>query len=249
MALITCKECGHQVSDRAAICPKCGAPISAPPLPPAAPQAASAPTKRKTSGCAWAAAILIGAPVVLAVIGAFITTSKSPTPSVASAEPPPTKDAPVPQQLDEITKRLDDGQASMKTHYPSKAMINDASMDALQLTLIAASGETPEATSETKSNARRAHDILQRLEPYRRAVFASGLEEVFLKQGMSAKVTTAGVANKTLRVKYALMSQALAYKMNSEANLSESARNLGFEKIIYGDGLSSEQTWTIDLNE
>ena len=29
MALITCKECGKQVSDQAASCPHCGAPIKA----------------------------------------------------------------------------------------------------------------------------------------------------------------------------------------------------------------------------
>lgn len=34
MALITCPECGNQVSDKAAACPKCGAPIAAPPKPP-----------------------------------------------------------------------------------------------------------------------------------------------------------------------------------------------------------------------
>ncbi|RVS47000.1 zinc-ribbon domain-containing protein [Citrobacter freundii] len=28
MALIKCKECGEQVSDKAASCPKCGAPIA-----------------------------------------------------------------------------------------------------------------------------------------------------------------------------------------------------------------------------
>lgn len=30
MALISCSECGNQVSDKAAACPKCGNPISAP---------------------------------------------------------------------------------------------------------------------------------------------------------------------------------------------------------------------------
>ncbi|MBP5391236.1 MAG: zinc-ribbon domain-containing protein [Bacteroidales bacterium] len=29
MALITCKECGKQVSDQAASCPHCGAPVKA----------------------------------------------------------------------------------------------------------------------------------------------------------------------------------------------------------------------------
>jgi len=28
MAIIACKECGHQVSDKAASCPNCGAPIA-----------------------------------------------------------------------------------------------------------------------------------------------------------------------------------------------------------------------------
>ena len=28
MALIKCRNCGHNVSDRAAACPKCGAPVS-----------------------------------------------------------------------------------------------------------------------------------------------------------------------------------------------------------------------------
>ena len=27
MALITCKDCGNQVSDRAQFCPRCGAPV------------------------------------------------------------------------------------------------------------------------------------------------------------------------------------------------------------------------------
>ena len=34
MALITCPECGKQVSDRAAACPNCGCPISASPASP-----------------------------------------------------------------------------------------------------------------------------------------------------------------------------------------------------------------------
>jgi hypothetical protein len=34
MALITCSECDGEVSDKAAACPKCGAPVSLPPPPP-----------------------------------------------------------------------------------------------------------------------------------------------------------------------------------------------------------------------
>ena len=33
MALINCKECGKQISDKAASCPHCGAPVNAAPAP------------------------------------------------------------------------------------------------------------------------------------------------------------------------------------------------------------------------
>lgn len=36
MALITCPDCGREVSDRAPACPSCGAPIAPPPVPPPA---------------------------------------------------------------------------------------------------------------------------------------------------------------------------------------------------------------------
>lgn len=44
MALAPCKECGTEVSTKAATCPKCGNPISVP--------------KKKTSGCAVVGAVL-----------------------------------------------------------------------------------------------------------------------------------------------------------------------------------------------
>lgn len=44
MALITCPDCGHSVSDRAPVCVQCGRPLGAvPPTPPRPHQAASAP--------------------------------------------------------------------------------------------------------------------------------------------------------------------------------------------------------------
>lgn len=46
MALAPCKECGTEVSTKAATCPKCGNPISVP--------------KKKTSGCAVVGAVLFG---------------------------------------------------------------------------------------------------------------------------------------------------------------------------------------------
>lgn len=54
MALIKCGECGKEVSDKAALCPGCGAPTAATP-------ASTSPEKkkRKTSPVAWVALIAI----------------------------------------------------------------------------------------------------------------------------------------------------------------------------------------------
>lgn len=70
MALIDCTECRKQISDKAAACPHCGAPLAATAVPRAA--VASAPFqvsdeakgKKKTSTTAWVALLLI-------LIGAF----------------------------------------------------------------------------------------------------------------------------------------------------------------------------------
>lgn len=79
MALISCKECGHQVSDQAASCPKCGHPIM---------QAPSHRTgvmtkpKRGTSGCAI---ILLGGIIVVAMATCIsITSDYEPSTSTSS---------------------------------------------------------------------------------------------------------------------------------------------------------------------
>lgn len=54
MALVACKECGKEVSDKAPSCPSCGAPTGAAGAP--SPQGSK---KRKTSPVAWAALVAI----------------------------------------------------------------------------------------------------------------------------------------------------------------------------------------------
>lgn len=55
MALIKCKECGEQVSDKAASCPKCGAPNSK--------------KSKGPSGCMMVFFIIIGVLILLVFIG------------------------------------------------------------------------------------------------------------------------------------------------------------------------------------
>lgn len=64
MALISCKECGGQVSSTAAACPACGAPL----------KAVKAPAK--TSGCAWLALVFLAIPFLGGMLGLFGTRSE-----------------------------------------------------------------------------------------------------------------------------------------------------------------------------
>lgn len=57
MALIACSECGREVSDKAAACPQCGAPIAAP-VPPPAPVEHEQRPPRKPMGCGTLLAIV-----------------------------------------------------------------------------------------------------------------------------------------------------------------------------------------------
>lgn len=64
MALTLCKECGKQISSKAAACPNCGHPA---PKPPPLVMAASQPP-RKTSGYAWFALIFF----ILVALGMLV---------------------------------------------------------------------------------------------------------------------------------------------------------------------------------
>jgi len=65
MALIKCKECGHQISNKAKTCSNCGVPLP-----------------KRTSVLTWLVTILIG----LGVFGAIMSPSKSPDQKVAEKQ-------------------------------------------------------------------------------------------------------------------------------------------------------------------
>src|SRR5438128_1059418 len=65
MALVKCKECGEQISKKAAACPKCGA-----------------PAKKKTSAFTWLVTILL----LLGVVGYFSGYKRTSTSSSSSKQ-------------------------------------------------------------------------------------------------------------------------------------------------------------------
>lgn len=74
MAMTKCHECKKDISTTAAACPHCGA-----------------KPKPKTSGCAWIAAVIIGVPMFLAIVG---TANRPPASSTSSATPSPARSTP-----------------------------------------------------------------------------------------------------------------------------------------------------------
>jgi uncharacterized membrane protein YvbJ len=70
MSLISCSECGKEVSDKAAACPNCGAPIKQAPNPA---ESSKAPTQVKREGAKWEGmgTVLIILGIIVALFGNF----------------------------------------------------------------------------------------------------------------------------------------------------------------------------------
>jgi hypothetical protein len=71
MALIECSECRRQVSDKAASCPGCGAPIAQTPASSIRVSHSSGPVKVERTGAAWEGAgfLLIVAAIFVGIAG------------------------------------------------------------------------------------------------------------------------------------------------------------------------------------
>jgi hypothetical protein len=80
-------------------------------------------------------------------------------------------------------------------------------------------------------------------------MYASALEETFVKNGFDMKVSAIGHDKTRLRITFALMSQPLIYKFQNEIKIADQARPLGFTSIVYTNGFDSSlgQTWTVKL--
>ena len=88
MALIKCKECGHEVSDKASTCPKCGCPIDN------QSNSLNVNNKRGGSGRKWTIAVLSIIVLIAAVAIAFyVFSSENSNNDLEMMAPPITADA------------------------------------------------------------------------------------------------------------------------------------------------------------
>jgi hypothetical protein len=239
-----CKECGSAISTKAGACPKCGA------------------KQIRTSGCAKVALgfILFVAFVITAAQcsngSKKPATNSPPHPVASNAAPkatekvdnPAEKAAQANQSLDEIEGRLKDNAESLKKYYSTPGQVKQSIADAVSLALIKTSFVSA-TDAKQKSIYQKAAALSPRIEQQTRELYASSLSQIFVKSGMDVDVSATGREKNQLRIKYALMSKPLVYKLQNEIKIEDQARPIGFKKIIYTNGFESSlgETWSEDL--
>ncbi|MEI6223020.1 MAG: hypothetical protein WCP97_09755 [bacterium] len=153
------------------------------------------------------------------------------------------------QAVEQIEQRLKDNRESLKNHYSTPENIKQAGLDIIQLTEAKVTyGENGESKEE-KALGKKAAALVPQVSRQVREMYASSVEEIFIKNGMDVQVSARGADKKQLRISYVLMSQPLVYKFQNEIHVSEQASPLGFTKLVYTNGFESSlgKTWTIDL--
>lgn len=170
------------------------------------------------------------------------------SPSPTASKPPRNRLVEDARVLEEIEERFNDNKESLKKYYSTAENIKRAQSDIILLSVLKNAYEKGDS-QQARTVGRKAATLLSEVQQQRRVMYASLLEEVFIKQGMDAQVTATGKNKEQLRISYALMSRPLMYKLENSSNIKEQAGALGFSKLIYTNGFESQlgRTWTIDL--
>lgn len=152
-------------------------------------------------------------------------------------------------EIDAIAQRLDDNSTYLKKYYATKSMLDQASQDMLRLSGVTLIYSYDARAPQGKALAKRARALAPRLSEQSRQIFASIIEEGFIKAGMDVQAVAQGTEKKTLKIKYALMGKPMVYKFENDAKISEQAGALGFKKVVYTNGFESSlgMSWTVDI--
>lgn len=101
-------------------------------------------------------------------------------------------------------------------------------------------------TAEGEEIARKAVEKARADNVSGRRSFAGSYEREMLRKGMSVTITTEGEKSSVLKVKFVLMSKALAFNMKENDKFTDQLRELGFRKLIMTDGYNA--SWSVNLN-
>ncbi len=188
-------------------------------------------------------------------------TNKEPLTGMQAAPSPalpasgvPEKKAALPLKDDQnrivnIDASVRDVEQSLTKYYGTRRQLEELKQLKETATVIRSNYQQNGTIQDHRNLSNKAAALVSRIEIVSRKVFASSLEEEFIKRGMDIRVSASGGDHKLLRIRYALMSQPLVYKFQNEFNLPVIARDLQFQKLIYTNGFESSlgETWTVDL--
>ncbi len=84
------------------------------------------------------------------------------------------------------------------------------------------------------------------ISPEARIRFAAQLDTGYLERGMDVTVRVGGERSTTLVIKYPLVDRVTAYDFSKSGSLWQDLRKFGFRRLVIGDGLGKEWSWTIE---
>ncbi len=175
------------------------------------------------------------------------TASSAPTeseaPAAAKADPAALL-AESKQTVEEVGRRIKQNDTHLKHYYATTDQVKEATGDLIKLAVVKGMYEDSKAKDERVLSA-RADTLIKSVSQQQRALYASSLEQVFVKSGLDVDVSVSGKSKDQLRLKYVLMSKPLVYKFQNEMELQQQARLFGFKRIVYSDGY--DESWTVDL--
>ena len=193
---------------------------------------------------------------LVATLSAFSAAVATQIPTAPPPAAATTKAAQLPFERDlgriaAIEKSRLEIENSLKGYYGTPGQLEKCSADIKALADIAALYKAHGTTGAHRSVSEMALAQMRRVQSTSRSVFASTMEETFMKKGLDIRFTTSGPENKILRLTYVLMSQPMVYQFQNEMKLPVMAQGIGFSRIIYSNGAGGSlgKSWTVDLSK
>jgi hypothetical protein len=154
-------------------------------------------------------------------------------------------------KLDATPDEIDEGLRNLGAISPSAP--EAASAKALRRKLAAAKARLLKAEEEQSREAARASAGEAKKNAALEAVakraardaLAKTMEDNLLHQGLNVDVLATGKDHTILRIKWVLVSKALAYQLSEKGDVTDVARAYGFKRVLITDGY--DQAWSWDL--
>ena len=124
------------------------------------------------------------------------------------------------ETIKQVEQRIKENQELLKKYYATSESVNKAAADVLLLS-VTKTMYSGGKTKEEKELNQRASKLLPQAQQQVRELYASSVEEIFVKSGMDVQVRAAGGDKSQLSIVYALMSQPLVYKFQNEMSVHE----------------------------